>query len=50
MGFPSREDLDDVWEGQKVRKIEELKGIIEGGDNLLDRADANVSIMYEKQI
>ena len=44
-GFPTKEDLSEVWDGQKIYRIEELNGLIEG-DNLLDRADANISISY----
>lgn len=51
-GFPTQNDLNEVWNGQKISRIEELKGLIVG-DNLLDKADANVSISYgekEKQL
>ncbi len=43
IGFPSKEDLHKIWDGQK---IERAKGSSISSDNLLDHQSAMVSIQF----
>lgn len=49
IGFPTDEDMSKVWDMQKVSKAEkEVQEFLGAGiDNLLDRAIANRSILWE---